>query len=924
MAAPVQEDEVVAGFLEHGSVEAFGRGLVGRLASAAAVANELPEGDDFNFLSTASFAGPDSFRPTMRKMQNRLLRLAQELINHELPRNPPRVDDPTDPEDVTDRFEAVVDSTDLLLEKVDNFADEARGQSNRPKVVVTTTTTQEKGRDFHLFHGSNVLRPQLQFKDPVDNTHTPWMPVPYRNGQRPTPAPPSALPRDLETHISTQLGITLPEESFSMYPHPFYEQLANLEYLPSQLGSCIEQPFQPLENVPLTFVATLKDLKDLAQKLDAQTEFAVDLEHHSYRTFQGFTCLMQVSTRTEDFIVDTLALREHMHLLSTSFHDANIVKVFHGSDSDIMWLQRDFGLYVINMFDTGQACRVLEYPSFSLAYLLRHHCGVLADKKYQVADWRIRPLPEEMLKYAREDTHYLLFIYDKLRNELIGRANMSNNLILAVLNRSRELCLLQYEKPLWTPTSHLSLYNRFNYVFNEQQMRVFAAVYKWRDTVAREEDESYRYVLPNHMLFHVAELVPTSVPALLACCNPVPPLVRINAEILIDVITAARAEPSLSEGGVTPRWETSYRPLMAPTHQRMGPTAHQTAADQRQQPPIAQAQPAQSAAVAATPDRRDTTSPTLSKDELYSTAGWTSPRSSRAAVCSPVNKNYRTMIPRAGSSLYSTLADASDSDDSDEDKKTAMLIASSISTQGLLPWHEVMAPEEESAAAPARGGAKSAASAADPAMADVPRSMQEIYEISNKNRKRNKEKRKLKETSKETAAEPFSPVKFSTGSDESFDGAENDTMQGGRKKQKPNDLNDEEFMKSIGWASEEDARQAREAASAPAPFDYAAAPAPFSQAQPQPSQEASDHTFAPRGSRNAASSSSSSASGGRNQQQRPAQASQQAPFDPHANLNSISGPRGGGRGRFQRKDRSKTQTFGAARGGENRGQWPRR
>jgi exosome complex exonuclease RRP6 len=45
-------------------------------------------------------------------------------------------------------------------------------------------------------------------------------------------------------------------------------------------------------------VATVKDLKDVAQKLDAQTEFAVDLEHHSYRTFQGFTCLMQISTRT--------------------------------------------------------------------------------------------------------------------------------------------------------------------------------------------------------------------------------------------------------------------------------------------------------------------------------------------------------------------------------------------------------------------------------------------------------------------------------------------------------------------------------------------------------------------------------------------------------------------------------------------------
>jgi exosome complex exonuclease RRP6 len=38
-----------------------------------------------------------------------------------------------------------------------------------------------------------------------------------------------------------------------------------------------------------------------------------------------------------------------------------------------------------------------------------------ANKKYQMADWRVRPLPPEMLHYAREDTHYLLYIFDKLR-----------------------------------------------------------------------------------------------------------------------------------------------------------------------------------------------------------------------------------------------------------------------------------------------------------------------------------------------------------------------------------------------------------------------------------------------------------------------------------------------------------------------------
>lgn len=41
--------------------------------------------------------------------------------------------------------------------------------------------------------------------------------------------------------------------------------------------------------------------------------------------------------------------------------------------------------------------------------------GLQTDKKYQLADWRVRPLPEELLVYARMDTHYLLYIYDCLK-----------------------------------------------------------------------------------------------------------------------------------------------------------------------------------------------------------------------------------------------------------------------------------------------------------------------------------------------------------------------------------------------------------------------------------------------------------------------------------------------------------------------------
>ena len=158
---------------------------------------------------------------------------------------------------------------------------------------------------------------------------------------------------------------------------------------------------------------------------------------------------MQLSTRDEDFLVDTIALRSQMHLLLPVFTDSRKRKVLHGSDSDILWLQRDFGLYIVNLFDTGQAARVLGLQRFSLAYLLKKYCDVDADKQYQLADWRKRPLSEEMLRYAREDTHYLLYIYDQLTTELLRHSpsQQPSAMLGSVLERSvcisdaRTLCL---------------------------------------------------------------------------------------------------------------------------------------------------------------------------------------------------------------------------------------------------------------------------------------------------------------------------------------------------------------------------------------------------------------------------------------------------------------------------------------------------
>ncbi len=64
---------------------------------------------------------------------------------------------------------------------------------------------------------------------------------------------------------------------------------------------------------------------------------------------------------------------------------------------DMVWLQRDLGLYVVGLFDTYHACQTLHYPGASLAYLLKRFLNFDADKKYQMADWRIRYVANHLI-----------------------------------------------------------------------------------------------------------------------------------------------------------------------------------------------------------------------------------------------------------------------------------------------------------------------------------------------------------------------------------------------------------------------------------------------------------------------------------------------------------------------------------------------
>lgn len=84
---------------------------------------------------------------------------------------------------------------------------------------------------------------------------------------------------------------------------------------------------KPVRKTPLYEIKTQEELNDLLNELHKHKEFAVDVEHHSYRSFMGITCLMQISTCDADYLIDTLALRDKLHVLNEVFTKPTIVKV---------------------------------------------------------------------------------------------------------------------------------------------------------------------------------------------------------------------------------------------------------------------------------------------------------------------------------------------------------------------------------------------------------------------------------------------------------------------------------------------------------------------------------------------------------------------------------------------------------------------
>ncbi|SJM85833.1 related to Exosome complex exonuclease RRP6 [Zygosaccharomyces bailii] len=419
---------------------------------------------------------------------------------------------------------------DNLFEKSDRSLDILRGKTSGRKEKSLTYLDDAARSD--SIPTKRILKPQATFKRPVDNTESqPFKPLLENK--------PHALKQLAESINLIAADEDVPEH----YPQPYEYEIDNQEYNENILKIMDPIPSRPWDKSESIWVDDKKSLDSMLSELKDCSEIAVDLEHHDYRSYYGIVCLMQISTRQNDYLVDTLALRDELVVLNEVFTNPSIVKVFHGAFMDIIWLQRDLGIYVVSLFDTYHASRALGFPRHSLAYLLETLASFKTSKKYQLADWRIRPLTKPLIAYAMADTHFLLNIYDQLRNKLI-----TENKLASVLFESRNVAKRSFQYAKYRPKIPTSsVYSPFDrsdgwrvlmrqYNLPPQKEELVKKLYEWRDTVARRDDESPRYVMPNQLLAYLVDYTPSDPAGIVSVSSTVTDHVRANSKVLANLI----------------------------------------------------------------------------------------------------------------------------------------------------------------------------------------------------------------------------------------------------------------------------------------------------------------------------------------------------------------------------------------------------
>jgi len=250
-------------------------------------------------------------------------------------------------------------------------------------------------------------------------------------------------------------------------------------------------------------VETRADLDALAQDLLGEKVIAVDTEADSFYHYFDKTCLVQIATRRQIFLIDPLALGGPAELapLAPVFASPDIRKIFHAAEYDIFVLKRDCSFQFENLFDTMISAQLLGYPSVGLASIAERHFDVNLPKDEQRSDWSHRPLTARQLSYAAADVLYLIPLAEKLGKELRDAKRMR-----WAREEFEALTRRQWPDRDFDELGYLRIKGARK--LDPKALSILRELFLMRDRRAREMDRPPFKVLGNRTLLEIAERKP--------------------------------------------------------------------------------------------------------------------------------------------------------------------------------------------------------------------------------------------------------------------------------------------------------------------------------------------------------------------------------------------------------------------------------
>ena len=301
-------------------------------------------------------------------------------------------------------------------------------------------------------------------------------------------------------------------------------------------------------------INTKTDLEKYTRAFKKEKTIAVDVEADSMYHFKEKVCLIQIATEKKQVVIDPLQIQD-LSPLKSLFSRRDIKKIFHGADFDVRSLYRDFNIEIKNLFDTQIACMFLGIRETGLDAVLKKRFEISLNKKYRKKDWSQRPLPEEMIEYAVNDTRYLIKLAEILEKELkqIDRISWVNE-ECEVLSKVRPASL--NSEPLFMRFKGAGKLDR-------KTLAVLEALLQFRSSIAEKKDKPLFKIIGNDSIMKIVKTRPVNKKQLEKIKTLSPKQLNMYGNALVKTVNNALALPA-TVLPVYPRVEVPFLPPEVP------------------------------------------------------------------------------------------------------------------------------------------------------------------------------------------------------------------------------------------------------------------------------------------------------------------------------------------------------------------------